>query len=177
VRDALDLRRFFGPFHVMGIDVLVVSAGVGAYGSATDATRTREMVDTNVLGFINTIQAALPYLLNSGQADLVGVTSTAGLSITGNSSVYTATKHAQVAYLEAIDAELGSPEFRVTNIAPGNVATNFAMGAGRTEGMPQLDDMLRPEDVAREIVRSIELPRDQRADTVVIRPTRRFRAT
>jgi NADP-dependent 3-hydroxy acid dehydrogenase YdfG len=180
VRDPERLEAFLAALHAEygSVDVLVVNAGVGMYGPAVEQRHrdNREMVETNVLGFINTIQAALPYLYDSGRADLVGITSTAGLSVTGNSATYTATKHAQVAYLRAIDAELGRPEFRVTNIAPGNVNTRFAIGYGRVEGMPQLDDMLTPEEVASQVVTAIELPRETRLDTVAIRPTRRFRA-
>lgn len=181
VRNALTVATFLTGVHAEhgSIDVLVACAGVGMYGPAADHRHidNKAMIDTNVLGFINTIQAALPYLLASKAADLVGVTSTAGLTVVGNSATYVATKHAQTAYLRAIDLELGSPEFRVTNIAPGNVATRFALGAGRTEGMPQLDDMLTADDVARHIVTAIGLPREQRLDTVVVRPTRRFRAS
>lgn len=181
VQDPNAVEAWFGAVHAEhgSIDVVVACAGVGMYGPAIEHRHrdNRQMVDTNVLGFINTIQAALPYLVDSRQADLVGITSTAGLSVVGNSATYVATKHAQVAYLRAIDMELGSPEFRVTNIAPGNVASRFAIGHGRTEGMPQLDDMLTADDVARHVVEAVELPREVRLDTVVIRPTRRFRAS
>jgi pseudouridine-5'-phosphate glycosidase len=36
----------------------------------------------------------------------------------------------------------------VTTVAPGGIATDFAMGSGRTPDMPDLEGMMTPEEVA-----------------------------
>ncbi len=56
-----------------GLDILVANAGVGAYGDFLDLNPEwlDEMIDTNVKGFLHTIRAGLPHLLESASADLV----------------------------------------------------------------------------------------------------------
>ncbi|NNJ46790.1 MAG: SDR family oxidoreductase, partial [Acidimicrobiia bacterium] len=76
--------------------------------------------------------------------------------------VYAATKFAQVGLAGGIDRELRRQGIRTTIIAPGGVATEFAMGTGRTPDMPGLDDMLRAEDVAAAVVTVLKQPRSMR---------------
>ena len=62
----------------------------------------------------------------------------------------------------ALDRELRAEGIRVTLICPAGTATEFAIGAGRTEGSPELDDYLRPDDVAHAIRMVLEQPRSVR---------------
>ena len=73
-----------------GLDILVVNAGVGAYGDFLDLKPEwlDEMIDTNVKGFLHTIRAGLPRLLESSSADLVAVTSIAGQRAPEGEAVY-----------------------------------------------------------------------------------------
>jgi 3-oxoacyl-[acyl-carrier protein] reductase len=50
----------------------------------------------------------------------------------------------------------------VTAVCPAGVETEFALGAGRTEGDPSLAAYLRPEDVAHAIVTVLQQPRSVR---------------
>ena len=52
---------------------------------------------------------------------------------------------------------------RVTTLCPGGVATEFAMGAGRTPDMAGLDEMMRAEDVAAAVVTVLQQPRSMRS--------------
>ena len=63
-----------------GLDILVINAGVGAYGPFLDlpAEDLEAMIDINVKGAIYSARAALPYLLRSSAADLVTIASEAG---------------------------------------------------------------------------------------------------
>ncbi|MBT8197134.1 MAG: short-chain dehydrogenase, partial [Acidimicrobiia bacterium] len=51
---------------------------------------------------------------------------------------------------------------RVSTLAPGGTATEFAMGAGRTPDMPGLKDMMNAEDVAAAVVTVLRQPRSMR---------------
>src|SRR3978361_635270 len=51
---------------------------------------------------------------------------------------------AQVGLAGALDREVRAEGIRVTTICPAGVHTEFAIGAGRTEGDPSLDDYLHP---------------------------------
>jgi 3-oxoacyl-[acyl-carrier protein] reductase len=155
-----------------GIDILVVNAGVGAYGPFLELGRDHidEMIDVNVKGAIYAVRAALPHLLKSDAADLVTVASEAGRRGLPFEAVYCASKFAQVGFTAALDHELREQGVRCTNICPGGVATDFAMGRGRTPDMPQLAGMMRPEDVAEAVVFALTRPRTHRILEVAFRP-------
>ncbi|NOY54608.1 MAG: SDR family oxidoreductase [Actinobacteria bacterium] len=146
------------------LDALVASAGIGAYGGIMDLTdeQLQEMMDTNVAGTVWAIRAAVPALLEAGGGDIVTVSSVAGLRGAGDEAVYAATKFAQVGLAGGLDRELRAKGIRVSTICPGGIATEFAMGAGRTPDMPGLADMLRAEDVAEAIVTVLRQPKTMR---------------
>lgn len=146
------------------IDTLIANAGIGAYGGIMDLSddQLREMMDTNVAGTVWPIRAAVPHFLQAGNGDIVIVASVAGLRGGGDEAVYAATKFAQVGLAGALDRELREKGIRVSVIAPGGTATEFAMGAGRTPDMPGLADMLRPKDVASAVLAVLRQPRSIR---------------
>ncbi|MBT8216722.1 MAG: SDR family oxidoreductase [Acidimicrobiia bacterium] len=146
------------------LDVLVPNAGIGVYGGILDQTddQVAAMIDTNVAGTIWPIRSAVPGMVEAGGGDIVIVASVAGLRGAGDEAVYAATKFAQVGLAGGLDRELRSKGIRVTVIAPGGVATEFAMGTGRTPDMPGLEEMLRPEDVAAAVVSVLEQPPSMR---------------
>ena len=112
------------------IDILVANAGVGAYGPFLDLPpdQLEEMIDVNVKGTLYATRAALPHLIESGEADLVTVASEAGRRGLPLEAVYCASKFAQVGFTRALDHELRERGVRCTNVCPGGVATEFALG-------------------------------------------------
>jgi len=166
VRNPADSKRLVEAAYARfdRLDAIVVNAGIGAYGGIMDLTdeQLSDMMDTNVAGTIWPIRAAVPGFLEAGQGDIVIVASVAGLRGAGDEAVYAATKFAQVGLAGGLDRELRSSGIRVTTLAPGGTATEFAMGAGRTPDMPGLDDMMRPEDVAAAVVTVLQQPRSMR---------------
>jgi 3-oxoacyl-[acyl-carrier protein] reductase len=155
-----------------GLDILVVNAGVGAYGPFLDlpTEHIEEMIDVNVKGAIYAVRAALPALLKSDAADLVTIASEAGRRGLPYEAVYCASKFAQVGLTAALDHELREQGVRCTNVCPGGVATDFAMGRGRTPDMPELGGMMRPEDVAEAVLFVVTRPRTHRILEVAFRP-------
>ena len=146
------------------IDGIIANAGIGMYGGILDNTddELAEMLDTNVAGTVWPIRAAVPHLREQGEGDIIIVSSVAGLRGAENEAVYAATKHAQVGLAGGLDRELHRENIRVSTICPGGVATEFAMGKGRTEGAPELDDMMSAREVADVIVSVLERPRNLR---------------
>jgi 3-oxoacyl-[acyl-carrier protein] reductase len=174
VRDAAALAAIVGATvdRFGRLDILVVNAGVGAYGPILDLPPEHidEMIDVNVKGAINAVRAALPELIRSEAADLVMIASEAGRRGLPYEAVYCASKFAQVGLTAALDHELREHGIRCTNICPGGVATDFAMGRGRTPDMPELAGMMRPEDVAETVLFALTRPRTQRILEVAFRP-------
>jgi NADP-dependent 3-hydroxy acid dehydrogenase YdfG len=143
------------------LDTLVANAGIGLYGGILDHTdeALSTMLDTNVAGTVWPIRAAVPEMIESGRGDIVIVASVAGFRGGADEAVYAATKFAQVGLAGALDRELREKGIRVTTIGPAGTATEFAIGAGRTEDMPELQTYLRPEDIAFAIRTVLEQPR------------------
>jgi NADP-dependent 3-hydroxy acid dehydrogenase YdfG len=155
-----------------GIDILVANAGVGAYGPFLDlpADQLEEMIDVNVKGTLYAVRATLPHLLKSDAADIVTLASEAGRRGLPLEAVYCASKFAQVGFTRALDHELREHGVRCSNVCPGGVATDFAMGRGRTPDMPALAGMMAPEDVAEVVLFVITRPRNHRVLETAFRP-------
>jgi NADP-dependent 3-hydroxy acid dehydrogenase YdfG len=145
---------------------------VGAYGPFLDlpVDDIEEMIEVNVKGAIYAVRAALPHLVRSDAADLVTIASEAGRRGLPYEAVYCASKFAQVGFTAALDHELRERGVRCTNVCPGGVSTDFAMGHGRTPDMPQLAGMMRPEDVAEAVLFVVTRPRTHRILEVAFRP-------
>jgi NADP-dependent 3-hydroxy acid dehydrogenase YdfG len=143
------------------LDVLVANAGIGLYGGILDHTdeALTTMLDTNVAGTVWPIRAAVPHMVETGSGDIVIVASVAGFRGGPDEAVYAASKFAQVGLAGALDRELREKGIRVTTIGPAGTTTEFAMGTGRYEGMPELETYLRPEDIAFAIRTVLEQPR------------------
>jgi 3-oxoacyl-[acyl-carrier protein] reductase len=154
------------------LDILVVNAGVGAYGPFLNlpAADLEEMIDVNVKGALYAVRAALPELLKSDAADIVTIASEAGRRGLPYEVAYCASKFAQVGMTSALDHELREQGVRCTSICPGGVATDFAMGHGRTRDMPQLAGMMSPDDVAEAVMFVLTRPRSHRILEVAFRP-------
>jgi 3-oxoacyl-[acyl-carrier protein] reductase len=155
-----------------GLDILVANAGVGAYGPFLDlpAEHLEEMIDVNVKGTLYAVRAALPHLLKSDAADIVTLASEAGRRGLPYEAVYCSSKFAQVGFTAALDHELREQGVRCTNVCPGGVATDFAMGRGRTPEMPELEGMMTSEDVADVVMFVLTRSRNHRILEVALRP-------
>lgn len=143
------------------VDSLIANAGIGMYGGILDQTdeALATMLDTNVAGTVWPIRAVVPTMIEAGRGDIVIVASVAGFRSGADEAVYAATKFAQIGLAGGLDRELREKGIRVTAIGPAGTATEFAIGSGRTEDMPELHTYLRPEDVAFAIRTVLEQPR------------------
>jgi 3-oxoacyl-[acyl-carrier protein] reductase len=154
------------------LDVVVANAGVGAYGPFLDLDpeQLELMIDVNLKGVLYTARAALPHLIAGGGGDFVSLASVAGVNAFPGEAVYNASKFGQVGFVRSLDIELREHGVRCSNICPGGVATDFAIGTGRTEGMPELDGMMSPDDVAEVVLFALTRPRSMRLMTTTFRP-------
>jgi NADP-dependent 3-hydroxy acid dehydrogenase YdfG len=154
------------------LDIVVANAGVGAYGPFLDLppAQLEEMIDVNVKGTLYAARAALPHLIASGEGDFVTLASEAGRRGLPYEAVYCSSKFAQVGFTRALDHELREHGVRCTNVCPGGVATDFAMGRGRTPEMPELSGMMTAEDVAEVVVFVLTRPRNHRILETAFRP-------
>ncbi len=152
------------------LDMLVPNAGVGVYHPFEQLSLEEidEMIDVNAKGTIYAVKAALPHLVASGEADIVTVASEAGRRGLPGEAVYCASKFAQVGFTRSLDHDLRPLGIRCTNVCPGGVATDFALGRGRPE--EALGAMMGPEDVAEAVMYVLTRPRNHRILEVAFRP-------
>ena len=156
-----------------GLDIVVANAGVGAYGPflELDPEQLELMIDVNLKGVLYTARAALPHLIAAdGGGDFVSLASVAGVNAFPGEAVYNASKFGQVGFVRSLDIELREHGVRCSSICPGGVATDFAIGTGRTEGMPELDGMMSGDDVAEVVLFALTRPRSMRLMTTTFRP-------
>ena len=155
-----------------GLDIVVANSGVGMYGPFTElsAEDAEAMIDTNLKGVINTAAATVPQLIASGGGDFISVASVAGVNAFPGEAVYNASKFGQVGFVRALDIELREHGVRCSNICPGGVTTEFALGTGRTAGDPDLDAMMTADEVADVVLFALTRPRRLRLMTTTFRP-------
>jgi NAD(P)-dependent dehydrogenase (short-subunit alcohol dehydrogenase family) len=153
------------------LDIVVANAGVGAYGAFLDLSveDLEAMIDVNLKGTLYTARAALPHVIEA-QGDFVSLGSVAGLRAFPGEAVYNASKFGQLGFTRALDHELREHGVRVSTIAPGGIATDFAIGKGRSEGGPELEGMMTAEEVAEVVLFTLTRPRSLRLMTVAFRP-------
>ena len=151
------------------LDVVVANAGVGAYGPflEMDPDDVEAMIDVNLKGTLYTARFTLPHLIES-KGDFVSLASVAGLRAFPGEAVYNASKFGMLGFTRALDHELREVGVRVTNIAPGGIATDFAMGSGRTPD--SVEGMMSAEEVADVVLFAVNQPRNLRMMTVSFRP-------
>jgi NAD(P)-dependent dehydrogenase (short-subunit alcohol dehydrogenase family) len=152
-----------------GIDVVVANAGVGAYGPFLEMNPddVEAMIDINLKGTIYTARFTLPHLIER-RGDFVSLASVAGLRAFPGEAVYNASKFGMLGFTRALDHELRELGVRVTNIAPGGIATDFAMGSGRTAD--SVEGMMSADEVADVVLFAVNQPRGLRLMTVSFRP-------
>jgi len=108
------------------LDILVANAGMGGYGRVLDTPieRWQQIMDVNLTGTFNTIQAFVPRIVAGGQGGSVVIISSVsgikGLPFTG---AYSASKHGLQGLARVLAQELAEHAIRVNTVNPGPVAT------------------------------------------------------
>ncbi|MFS8491503.1 SDR family oxidoreductase [Xanthomonas campestris pv. raphani] len=155
VRDTAAVQAVLAQaFAALGrIDVVISNAGYGTLGAAEAATETqvRALIDTNLIGSISVIQAALPHLRRQGGGHVVQVSSEGGQIAYPGFSLYHASKWGIEGYVEAVRQEVAGFGIQFTLAEPGPARTNFGAALERTALPPDyantpVDALLRALD-------------------------------
>lgn len=164
--------------HFGRLDALVNNAGLMQSGLilGADVSEWRRMVDTNLLGSMYAVHAALPFLLESKGA-VVQVSSTAARSASLGSGVYAATKFGISAFSESLRQEVTRRGVRVIVVQPGFVDTELTshitdptMQAAAAEIAASMRT-LRPDDIAAAIIYALGQPEHVSVNEILVRPT------
>jgi NAD(P)-dependent dehydrogenase (short-subunit alcohol dehydrogenase family) len=108
-----------------GIDILVNNAGISAVGAVedNDDDEWHRVLDVNVVGFVRTTKAALPFLRRSSRAAIVNTSSIAATAGLVKRVLYSTSKGAVHALTLAMAADLVGEGIRVNCVAPGTADT------------------------------------------------------
>lgn len=112
------------------LDVLINNAGAGITGpieEIPDAEIQRNF-ETNFFGPIRVIKAVLPQMRTQNTGLIINVTSIAGYMGLPYRGIYSASKGALELLTEAFRMEIKGFNIEMTNVAPGDFATNIAAG-------------------------------------------------
>ena len=133
------------------MDLYFHASGIGKQNRTLEEDIELNTMETNAVGFTRMIGTAYRYFAQQGKGHVAAITSIAGTKGLGPSPAYSATKALQATYLQALEqqAHQRGLDIRFTDIRPGFVDT--ALLAGNFK-YPML---MKPETVARDIVRSI----------------------
>jgi SDR family mycofactocin-dependent oxidoreductase len=148
------------------LDIVIANAGIIRVSDCEDPRQTfRDVVDVNLIGAWNTVDAAIPALIAGERGgSIVLVSSTQGIkaSVTDRAGLqgYAASKRGLVALMQGWAAQLAPDSIRVNTIHPSGVATDMIMNeatmALATAKDPWLIDqrnalpiaLLEPADIA-----------------------------
>ena len=149
-----------------GMHLYVHVSGIGKQNRTLEPGIELQTVETNAVGFTRMIGAAYRYFANlpsltgeeSVEGHIAAISSIAGTKGLGPAPSYSATKALQATYLEALEqqAHQRGLSIKITDIRPGFVDTALL-----NDSFPY-PMLMRPEKVAREIVRSINKKRSVR---------------
>jgi short-subunit dehydrogenase len=112
------------------IDVLINNAGAGITGALEEipTTEIKRNFETNFFGPIEVMKAVLPQMRKQKSGLIINITSIAGYMGLPYRSVYSASKGALELITEALRMEVKQFGIEVTNVAPGDFATNIVRG-------------------------------------------------
>jgi NADP-dependent 3-hydroxy acid dehydrogenase YdfG len=147
------------------LDAMICNAGIGYHGplDETPDEVMRRLVDVNLMGTFYAARAALVQMRRQGAGHLVAVSSIAGRRGVGGSSVYGATKAAQIAFIEALRADLAGTGIHASVVLPVSTVTEFHDAIARDFGhaVQGTGPRQSADLVARRIVDCLVRPRPE----------------
>lgn len=195
VTDDASVDAFFAASEAaVGVaDVIVNNAGASRFHwlEETDARWLRTEIETNLIGPILVTQRALTPLLGAGtEGDIVVMSSDAALRPRPGQLAYGASKAGLENYAQALSLALEGTRIRVIKLRLGPALSEFGMAwdltpetmrkrtqhwvaFGLRDARMMADGnlgLLTPEDVAREVVHAVTLPRHVQLDTIELQP-------
>jgi SDR family mycofactocin-dependent oxidoreductase len=171
VRDAAALKKAFeqGTAEIGPADIVLANAGIAPMALHERPGAWQDVIDVNLTGVFNTVQTAIPSMIERGRGGAIVLTSsTAGINGIGGPSSgglgYAAAKHGVVGLMRSYANNLARYSIRVNSVHPTGVNTPMVVNDAMQEFLqhdPSLGnamanalpvDMVEPEDISNAIV-------------------------
>lgn len=127
VRDSAAVRAAIPELaaRLGGVGIVIANAGIGGprrVGSGNFES-DEDIIRTNMIGAMATVDAAVEMFLPAGEGQVVGISSVAGFRGMPGTAAYSASKAGFTSYLEGVRAEVEGLGLTVTTISPGFIDT------------------------------------------------------
>ena len=137
------------------IDIFCSNAGILSLGSEQTSNEDwSKNWNLHVMSHVFAAKKLLPDMLRRGSGYFVNTASAAGLLSHIDSITYSTTKHAAIGLAEWLAITYGKQGIGVSILCPQAVET--AMTRGREKEVSALDGMMKPEDVAIDVINAIK---------------------
>jgi len=145
VRDLAALKRAFdaGTTELGPVDIVLANAGIAPMSLGEEKGNAwQDVVDVNLTGVFNTVETAIPSMIERGQGGAIVLTS----STAGNNGIggptrgglgYTAAKHGVVGLMRSYANILAPHSIRVNTVHPTGVNTPMIVNAVMEEFLAQ----------------------------------------
>ena len=170
VRDEAGLKAAFeaGVAELGPVDIVLANAGIAPLATHETHDAWQDVVDVNLTGVFNTVETAIPSMIERGRGGAIVLTSsTAGINGIGGPSRgglgYTAAKHGVVGLMRSYANNLAPHSIRVNSVHPTGVNTPMVVNEAMQEFLaqdPSLGnamanalpvDMVEPADISNAI--------------------------
>jgi SDR family mycofactocin-dependent oxidoreductase len=171
VRDEAGLKAAFdaGVAELGPVGIVLANAGIAPLAVRETHDAWQDVVDVNLTGVFNTVETAIPSMIEHGQGGAIVLTSsTAGINGIGGPSRgglgYTAAKHGVVGLMRSYANNLAPHSIRVNSVHPTGVNTPMVVNEAMQEFLaqdPSLGnamanalpvDMVEPVDISNAIL-------------------------
>jgi SDR family mycofactocin-dependent oxidoreductase len=173
VRDEAQLKQAFdqGTAEIGPVDIVLANAGIAPMGLPEREPHQawQDVIDVNLTGVFNTVETAIPSMIERGQGGAIVLTSsTAGITGIGGPTRgglgYTASKHGVVGLMRSYANTLAQHRIRVNSVHPTGVNTPMVVNEVMQEFLaqdPQMSnamanalpvDLVEPVDISNAIV-------------------------
>jgi 3-oxoacyl-[acyl-carrier protein] reductase len=143
-----------------GIDIVV--ANVSALSIGQDEASWKAEFETDMMGTVRAVNAAMPHLEQSKAAAIVIIASVSGREVDFAAGPYGVFKAALIHYAKGLSYQLAAKGIRVNALSPGNTYFPGGVWEKIEHGMPELfaqalalnptGRMGKPEEMARAVV-------------------------
>lgn len=149
--------------------IMINNAGLGYFGYIEDYTieQWHELFETNVNSIFYTSKLVVPGMKEKNKGHIINVASVAALQGNPQGSAYHGTKFAVRGISDSLFKELRDFGIKVSCVFPGSTKTDFFQNA---PGVDAHDYMMKPEEVAEQMVNLLETNDNFLVNEVAFRP-------
>jgi len=131
------------------VEVMFYNAGTGMDASVEnfDTRAALDLMDVNLLGLVRAVGTVMPDMITDRAGEIIGMASIAGYAGMPKSSSYSASKAAEIAFLQSLRIDLRRHGIGVTTVNPGWIRTPLT-----EHSRSRMPFIISAEEAARRIV-------------------------